>query len=79
MQAGAGIAVDASNPDVPVVSVVAPTPVALASLGSAVTAGAGTRAFISDGLTLGLWGAAAVDGGVVVKPVWSNGTIWLNG
>jgi hypothetical protein len=54
-------------------------PVALAALGSAATAGAGTRAFINDGLTLGTWGATVVDGGSVVKPVWSNGTNWLNG
>jgi uncharacterized membrane protein YjjP (DUF1212 family) len=54
------------------------TPVTFANLPTAATAGAGARAFISDG-TSGTFGAAAAGGGSAVVPVWSNGTSWYVG
>lgn len=57
---------------------VSTTPVTYANLPSAVSAGAGARAFISDG-TSGNFGVLAAGGGSAVVPVWSNGTAWYVG
>lgn len=54
------------------------TPVTLASLPSAATAGAGARAMISD-WSAGTFGNAVTGGGSAVRPVYSNGTSWLAG
>jgi hypothetical protein len=53
-------------------------PVTFANLPNAVTAGAGTRAFISDA-SGNTYGVAAAGGGSAVVPVWSNGTAWYVG
>jgi hypothetical protein len=57
------------------------TPVLLSVLGVASTAGAGTRAFISDGnlAAAGNFGAVVSGGGSNNVPVFSNGTDWLIG
>lgn len=54
------------------------TPVAFSALPSAATVGAGTRYFISDALAP-VFGSAAVGGGAVTAPVYSDGVTWLVG
>jgi hypothetical protein len=54
------------------------TPVAVASLPSAVTSGAGARAFVTDA-TSHTFHAAPVGGGAQIVPVYSDGTIWRIG
>lgn len=54
------------------------TPVAFGSLPSAATVGSGARAFINDALTPA-FGSAAVGGGAVAVPVYSDGTNWIVG
>jgi hypothetical protein len=51
------------------------TPVAVASLPAAATAGAGARATVNDALTP-TFGAAVAAGGAVVVGVISTGTVW---
>jgi hypothetical protein len=50
----------------------------VATLPSAVTSGAGTRAFVSDAL-LPVFGSTVVAGGAVKVPVYSDGTNWKVG
>jgi len=50
----------------------------VATLPSAVTSGAGTRAFVSDAL-LPVFGSIVVTGGAVKVPVYSDGTNWRVG
>jgi len=50
----------------------------LAALPTAATAGAGSRAVISDA-TAPVFGAAVVGGGAVVSPVYSDGANWIVG
>jgi len=50
----------------------------VATLPSAVTSGAGTRAFVSDAL-LPTFGSTVVGGGAVKVPVYSDGTNWKVG
>jgi len=50
----------------------------VATLPSAVTSGAGTRAFVSDAL-LPAFGSTVVAGGSVKVPVYSDGTNWKVG
>ena len=55
------------------------TPVAVASLPAAVTAGAGARAMVNDALTPA-WGAAVTGGGAVTVPVYVDATpAWIVG
>lgn len=54
------------------------TPVSFAQLPSAVSVGAGTRAFINDSNS-NTYGDPAAGGGSDVVPVWSNGTAWYIG
>jgi len=54
------------------------TPVAFASLPSAVTAGAGARAFITD-CNATTFNTAAAAGGANLVPVFSDGTVWRIG
>jgi hypothetical protein len=54
------------------------TPGTLASLPSAATAGIGARTIITDATTP-TFGAAAVGGGAVKIPVWSDGSAWMVG
>lgn len=53
-------------------------PGTLTSLGSAATAGAGVKRMINDA-TAPSFGAAAVGGGAVTVPVYSDGTNWMVG
>ena len=53
-------------------------PSTVATLPSAVTSGAGARAFVSDAATP-VFGSAVVGGGAVVVPVYSNGAVWVVG
>jgi hypothetical protein len=57
------------------------TPVTLATLGTAASAGAGARAFItnSNAVASGNFGAVAASGGSNVVPVYSDGTNWRIG
>jgi hypothetical protein len=50
----------------------------VATLPSAVTSGAGTRAFVSDAL-LPTFGSTVAGGGAVNVPVYSDGTNWKVG
>jgi hypothetical protein len=50
----------------------------VATLPSAVTAGAGARSFVTDALTP-TFGATVVTGGAVAVPVYSDGTNWKVG
>jgi hypothetical protein len=50
----------------------------VATLPSAVTSGAGARAFITDALGPA-FGATAIGGGAVQSPVYSDGTNWKIG
>ena len=54
------------------------TPVAVASLPAAATAGAGARAFVTDA-TSTTFNAVVVGGGSNIMPVFSNGTGWFIG
>lgn len=54
------------------------SPVSVANLPSAVTAGQGARAFVSDA-TSATFNAAAVGGGANIVPVFSDGTSWKIG
>lgn len=54
------------------------TPVTFANLPNAGTAGAGTRAFITDGSTA-TFGATVAGGGANIVPVYSDGTDWKVG
>jgi hypothetical protein len=54
------------------------TPVAVASLPAAATAGAGARAFVTDANST-TFNAAVVGGGSNIMPVFSNGTGWFIG
>lgn len=60
------------------VTTIKTTPVTLVELPSAVTAGAGTRAFITDADSV-TFGNLAVGGAGNNMPVFSNGTSWLIG
>lgn len=53
-------------------------PVTYAQLPTAVNAGAGTRAFITNGSTA-TFGATVVGGGVNIVPIYSDGTNWKVG
>lgn len=53
-------------------------PVAVGSLPSAATAGAGARMMVNDALTP-TFGATVANGGAVVTPVYSDGTNWKVG
>ena len=59
-------------------SYLATTPVTVANLPSAATAGAGARAHVTDA-TSTTFNAALVGGGANSVPVWSNGTAWFVG
>lgn len=50
----------------------------VATLPSAVTSEAGSRAFVTDA-NAPVFGVAVVGGGVVATPVYSNGTNWVVG
>ena len=50
----------------------------VATLPSAVTSGAGARAFVTNALTP-TFGSAVVGGGAVATPVYSDGTNWIVG
>jgi hypothetical protein len=50
----------------------------VATLPSAVTSGAGSRAFVTDALTPS-FGATVAGGGAVLTPVYSDGTDWKVG
>jgi hypothetical protein len=50
----------------------------VSTLPSAVTAGVGARAFVTDALAP-TFGATVVTGGAVATPVYSNGTVWKVG
>ena len=54
------------------------TPVAVASLPAAATAGAGARAFVTDANST-TFNDSAVGGGSNIMPVFSNGTGWFIG
>lgn len=54
------------------------TPVTIASLPAAATAGAGARAFVSDATTQ-VFGGTVVGGGTINTPVYSDGTAWRAG
>ena len=54
------------------------TPVSVANLPSAVTAGAGARAFVSDA-TASTFASTVVGGGAINIPVYSDGTDWKVG
>lgn len=53
-------------------------PQTVTALGSATTAGAGTKAFVTDS-TVNTWGSIVGSGGTFSVPVFSNGTNWLVG
>lgn len=61
-----------------IAAVVKTTPIAVASLPSAVTVGAGARAFVTDADST-TFNAAVVGGGSNNMPVFSNGTGWFIG
>ena len=54
------------------------TPVTLVQLPTATIAGAGTRAFITDGSTA-TFGATVAGGGSNIVPIYSDGTNWKVG
>jgi hypothetical protein len=54
------------------------TPVTVANLPSAVTAGAGARSFVTDA-TSSTFHAQPVGGGAQIVPVYSDGTLWRIG
>jgi hypothetical protein len=54
------------------------TPVLVANLPSAVTAGAGARAFVTNA-TATTFASAVVGGGANNVPVYSDGTVWRIG
>ena len=54
------------------------TPTIVGSLPAAATAGAGSRAFVTDATSI-TFGATAVGGAANNMPVFSNGTAWLIG
>jgi hypothetical protein len=51
------------------------TPVAVASLPAAATAGVGARSFVNDAMTP-VFGSAVTGGGAVTVPVYSTGSAW---
>ena len=51
----------------------------VASIPSAVTAGAGTRRFITDGAAVATVGTTLTGGGALFLPVYSDGTVWRYG
>lgn len=78
-ETGTGAAVFANSPALvtpTATGYVKITPVAVASLPSAATAGAGAEAVVNDALTPA-WGATVANGGAVVVGVRSNGTNWI--
>lgn len=54
------------------------TPQTTAALGDPVTAGAGTKAFVTDSAAAD-WGLPLIGGGPYSVPVFSDGTMWLVG
>lgn len=66
------------NFDGVVANTVQTTPVTYAELPTATIAGAGTRAFITDGSTA-TFGATVTGGGANIVPIWSNGADWKVG
>lgn len=58
--------------------VIQQTPIAIASLIAAGTAGAGARSIVNDALAP-VFGATVADGGAVVVPVYSDGVAWKVG
>ena len=67
-----------SNFDGVVAQTVQTSPTTYAQLPNATTAGAGTRAFITDGSTA-TFGATVTGGGANLVPVYSDGTNWKVG
>jgi hypothetical protein len=61
-----------------VATTVRTTPTIVGSLPAAATAGAGSRAFVTDATSI-TFGATAVGGAANNMPVFSNGTAWLIG
>lgn len=61
-----------------IAAVIKTTPVAFASLPSAATAGAGARAFVTDG-NVNTFASQVGGGGIYYVPVFSNGTDWYVG
>lgn len=51
----------------------------VATLPSAATVGAGSRAFVTDGSAGPTWGATVASGGSLLTPVYSDGTNWKVG
>ena len=71
--------IDALNTQLMASGVVPPlTNYTVATLPSAVTSGAGARAFVTDALGP-TFGATVVTGGAVAVPVYSDGTNWKVG
>ena len=71
--------IDALNAQLMASGVVPPlTNYTVATLPSAVTSGAGARAFVTDALGP-TFGATVVTGGAVAVPVYSDGTNWKVG
>jgi len=66
------------NFDGVVANTVQTTPTTYSQLPTATNAGAGTRAFITDGSTA-TFGATVVGGGANIVPVYSDGTNWKVG